>query len=194
MTKVPGTFVIFLKVKGTFMQGKLLDKYGIKQLGYYVKSIEETAQNMADALGAGPFFDMGAHPMAELKVRGKESTSLTRTAMGHMNDIQIELIELANDEPNVYDELGHYGLHHVCIWVDDADAVAKEFVDAGYEIAMELTSGQGLKVYYIDAREKIGNFIEINAPMEQLYMGIKMQHENWDGTRPLRSVAELMGR
>ncbi len=36
--------------------------------------------------------------------------------------------------------------------------------------------------------------IEVNAPLEQLYEGIRMQHENWDGTRPLRFVAELTGR
>ena len=175
------------------MYETLLSKYGVKQLGYYVKSIEETAEKMGTLLGAGPFFDMGVNPPAELEYRGKKSESLTRCALGHFNNVQIELIEVANDEPNVYDEAG-YGLHHICIWSDDTEKVAKEFVDAGFEIAMEMTSGQGLKVIYIDAREQLGSFIEVNAPLEQLYMGIKMQHENWDGTRPLRSVAELMGR
>ena len=176
------------------MPEALLNKYGVKQIGYYVKSIEETAEAMGKMLGAGPFFDMGVNPPAELKYRGKKSESLTRCALGHFKDVQIELIEVANDEPNVYEELGHYGLHHLCIWADDTEAVAGEFVDAGYEIAMEMTSGQGLKVVYIDAREHLGSFIEVNAPLERLYMGIKMQHENWDGTRPLRTMADLMGR
>lgn len=176
------------------MPETLLNKYGVKQIGYYVKSIEETAEAMGKMLGAGPFFDMGVNPPAELKYRGENSTSLTRCALGHFNDVQIELIEVANDEPNVYDELGHYGVHHLCIWADDTEVVAREFVDAGYEIAMEMTSGQGLKVVYIDAREQLGSFIEVNAPLEQLYMGIKMQHENWDGTRPLGTMADLMGR
>lgn len=176
------------------MNEGILGKYGVKQLGYYVESIEEAAGRMATLLGAGPFFDMGVHPPAKLKYRGEESASLTRCAIGHYHDIQIELIELANDEPNVYEELGHYGLHHLCIWSDDTEKVARELVDAGCEIAMEMTSGQGLYVVYVDAREQLGSFIEVNAPLEQLYQGIKMQHENWDGTRPLRSVAELMGR
>lgn len=176
------------------MHETLLNKYGVKQLGYYVKSIEESAETMSKMLGAGPFFDMGVNEPAKLEYRGKESESLTRTALGHFKDIQIELIEVANDEPNVYEELGHYGLHHLCIWVDDADKVAKEFVNAGFEIAMEMVSGSGLHVVYFDAREKLGSFIEVNAPLDQLYMGIKMQHENWDGTRPLRPITELMGR
>lgn len=176
------------------MQQAILGKYGVKQLGYYVKSIEETAQLMADKFGAGPFFDMGVNEPAELKYRGKPSKSLTRCATGHIDDVQVELIELANDEPNVYDELGRYGLHHICIWADDVDAVIEDFTKAGYEVAMEMVSGGGLHVAYFDCREALGTYVEVNAPMEQLYMGIKMQHDNWDGTRPLRSIAELMGR
>ena len=83
---------------------------------------------------------------------------------------------------------------HRAFWPDDSEAVVRGFVDAGYEIAMVMTSGQGLRVFYIDAREQMSSFIEVNAPLEQLYMGIKMQHGNWDGTRPLRIIADLMGR
>lgn len=176
------------------MYETLLSKYGVKQLGYYVESIEEAAEQMGKMIGAGPFFDMGVTEPAKLEYRGKESSFRMRTAIGHFKDIQIELIEAANDEPNVYEDLGRYGLHHVCIWADDTEKVAKEFVDAGFEIAMEMVSGQGLHIIYIDGREKLGSFIEVNAPLDQLYMGIKMQHENWDGTRPLRTMADLMGR
>ena len=172
----------------------ILNKYGVKQLGYYVESIEETAQLLADRFGAGPFFDLGVATPAKLELRGKECGSLTRCALGHFNNVQIELIEAANDEPSVYTEMGRYGLHHACIWADDAEKVAKEFVDAGFEIAMEMVSGQGLHVIYIDTVEALGIYTEVNAPIEQLYMGIKMQHENWDGTRPLRTMADLMSR
>ena len=176
------------------MHETLLNKYGVKQLGYYVESIEKTAELMAKMLGAGPFFDMGVTEPSKLEYRGKESGSRTRCALGHLNNIQIELIEVVNDEPNVYEEIGRFGLHHLCIWADDAEKVANEFIRAGFEVAMEMVSGQGLHIVYIDAREELGSFIEVNAPLEQLYQGIKMQHENWDGTRPLRPVTELMGR
>ena len=59
---------------------------------------------------------------------------------------------------------------------------------------MEMVSGQGLPVVYLDTVEELGVYVEVNPPLEQLYQGIKMQHESWDGTRPLRSVAELMGK
>ena len=176
------------------MSEKMLSKYGVKQLGYYVESIEETAEFMAKTLGAGPFFDLGVAEPAKLTLRGEECGSLTRCALGHLNNIQIELIEAANDEPSVYTEKGGYGLHHICIWADDVEKVKEEFAAEGVEVAMEMVSGQGLHVVYFDTVDQLGAYTEVNAPIEQLYMGIKMQHENWDGTRPLRTVADLMGR
>ena len=176
------------------MYEKLLNKYGVKQLGYYVKSIEETAEFMAKTLGAGPFFDLGVAEPAKLELRGEECKSLTRCALGHYNNVQIELIEAANEEPSVYTEAGKFGLHHVCIWADDVDQVIEDFKAEGVEVAMEMVSGQGLHVVYFDTVETLGVYTEVNAPIEQLYMGIKMQHENWDGTRPLRTMADLMGR
>ncbi|MGI6216751.1 MAG: VOC family protein [Coriobacteriales bacterium] len=176
------------------MNESILEKYGIRQLGYYVKNIEETAQIMAEVMGAGPFIDMGVNPCKSLLVRGKESKSLVRVAMGHVDDIQLELIELQNDEPNVYSEMGHYGLHHICMWSDDVDATVKALAAYGIEVAMDMESSAGMHVVYVDARDQFGTYIEIHQPLEQLFQGIKALHDNWDGTRPLRPVSELMGK
>ncbi len=175
------------------MYETLLNKYGVKQLGYYVESIKETAELMAKTFGAGPFFDLGVTEPAKLVLHGEDCKSLTRCALGHLNNVQIELIEPVNDEPSVYNEKG-FGLHHICIWADDVDQVMSDFKEAGFEVAMEMVSGQGLHVVYFDTVEAFGVYTEVNTPLEQLYMGIKMQHENWDGTRPLRTMADLMGR
>lgn len=176
------------------MYETLLSKYGVRQLGFYVKSIEETAAFMAKHLGAGPFFDMGVNELAKLQLHGADCKSLTRCALGHMNDVQVELIEPANDEPSVYTEAGGFGLHHICLWTDDLAKTIEEFKAEGVEVAMEMISGQGLPVVYLDTVEELGVYVEVNPPLDQLYQGIKMQHESWDGTRPLRSVAELMGK
>ena len=58
----------------------LLTKYGIKQIGYYVESIEETARAMRERLGAGPFIDLGANKPSSLLYRGNESGTLTRSS------------------------------------------------------------------------------------------------------------------
>lgn len=172
---------------------ELLEKYGVKQLGFHVKSIEESAELFAKLLGAGPFVDLGVFEPASLTYRGKDSGMRSRSALGHVKDIQIELIEVTTDEPDVYKENG-FGLHHVCVWSDDVDAVAREFASAGAEDAMEVVSGQGLQVVYLDAREQLGFFVECNAPIEQLWQGIRALHENaGEGTPALLPMAALMG-
>lgn len=176
------------------MYETLVGKYGVRQLGFYVKSIEETAEFLAKNFGAGPFFDMGVNEPANLQLHGADCKLLTRCALGHVKDVQIELIEAANDEPSVYTEAGGFGLHHICLWTDDLAKTIEEFKAEGVEVAMEMVSGQGLHVVYLDAVEELGIYIEMHQPLEQLYQGIKTQHENWDGTRPVRSVAELMGK
>ena len=176
------------------MSETLLTKYGIKQIGYYVKGIEETAQTMRDLLGAGPFIDLGANKPASLLYRGEDSGTLTRCAIGYLGDMQLELIEVLTDEPDVYKDLGHYGMHHICIWVDDVDAVKTKFQDAGIETAMEMVSGQGLKVIYFDAREKLGSFIEVNAPLDQLAGTAKALHEKATPEMPaVITMEQLMG-
>lgn len=176
------------------MKETLLSKYGIKQIGYYVESIEESAKAFADMLGAGPFVDLGSSEPASLLYRGKESSMRSRCAVGQLGNMQIELIEVLTDEPDVYKELGHYGLHHLCIWSDDVDKVVTDFRALDVEPAMEMVSGQGLKVAYLDARELLGSFIEVNAPIDQLWQGVKALAENADeNTPPLISMEALAG-
>lgn len=166
------------------MNEQVLDKYGIKQIGYYVKSIEETAEFLRSSLGAGPFVDLGANPLESCKVRGEDVELKMRTALGHINDIQLELIEVESAGPDPYHEMGHFGLHHFCIWVDDVDVAVEAFEESGMPLAMRITSGQGLQVAYVDAREQLGQYIEVNTPAEQLWQGIKAVHENSPAEAP----------
>lgn len=176
----------------------LLTKYGIKQIGYYVESIEETARAMRQRLGAGPFIDLGANKPSSLLYRGNESGTLTRCAIGNLGDMQLELIEVLTDEPDVYKDLGHYGMHHICIWVDDVAAVKEEFEQAGIDAAMEMVSSQGMPVIYFDAREQLGSFIEVNPPLNQLAGAAKALHEKatpeMPDVLPMEQLMCMMGR
>lgn len=173
---------------------EVFGKYGIRQLGYYVKSIEETAELFHSALGAGPFVDLGINGSDTCKIRGSEVALEMRTALGHMNDIQIELIEVETDGPDPYHEMGSYGLHHFCIWVDDVDAAVDDLKQHGMSLAMRMTSGQGMEIAYMDAREGLGQYIEVTSPSEQLWNGIKAVHENSPAEAPaLMPMSALMG-
>ena len=171
----------------------LIEKYGVKQLGFHVRSIEESAELFAKLVGAGPFVDLGVSEPQSLTYRGQASGMRSRCALGHVKDIQIELIEVVTDESDVYKDNG-FGLHHVCIWTDDVEAVAREFAEVGADVAMEMVSGQGLKVVYLDAREQLGCFVECNAPIEQLWQGVRALHENAkEGSPALIPMSALMG-
>lgn len=173
------------------MQEKLLNKYSIKQIGYYVKSIEETAEFFVKQLGSGPFVDLGTNPPASCTYQGEEIDLRSRCALGQLGDMQIELIEVSSEGPDPYKEIG-YGLNHYCIWADDVDAVAEELAAIGVEPAMVMISGQGLKVVYFDTRELLGHYLEVNAPIDRMWQAVKMLTENSDGSTPCVLGMEAM--
>lgn len=179
------------------MDGKIFEKYGIKQLGYNVKSIDETAELMHSLFGAGPFIDMGVNEPASCKIRGVEQPVKMRTAIGYLGSMELELIEDLGDCPSPYQEAGGFGLHHYCIWVDDVQEAVDEFAAAGMEVAMDMVSGSGMRVVYVDAREQLGQYIEVNPPLEQVaQMGMGVHQKMADGPAliSIQDVMAMMGR
>ncbi len=172
---------------------EVFDKYGIKQIGYYVESIEASAELFHKSLGAGPFVDLGENVTEECDIRGQKVRLAMRTALGHMNDIQLELIQVTTDGPDPYHEAGNYGLHHFCIWADDVDSAVNSLEETGMSLAMRMTSGQGMEVAYMDARDALGQYIEVTTPSEQLWQGIKAVHENAPSDAPaIMPITALM--
>lgn len=173
---------------------ELFDAYGIKQLGYYVESIEETAALLRGALGAGPFIDSGVSEFPACEVRGEQVPLSIRTALGHVNDIQLELIEIPSAGPDPYHEMGRFGLHHFCVYVDDVDAAVAALEAAGMTVAMRLESGGGQKIAYVDARAALGQYIELCTPNERLWQAVAAVHAKADADAPaLVPVSALMG-
>lgn len=173
---------------------EFFDTYGIKQLGYYVESIESSAELFRKSIGAGPFVDLGVNVAEKVSIRGDEATLEMRTALGHIDDIQIELIEVNSAGPDPYHEMDSFGLHHFCIWVDDVDEAVESLISSGMSLAMRMTSGQGMEIAYLDARPILGQYIEVTSPSEQLWQGIKAIHEKSPAEAPsLMSMAALLG-
>lgn len=178
------------------MIDKIMNKYGIRQIGYSVKSIEETAELLHDTLGAGPFIDLGVNSPDSCKIRGVEQEVTMRTAIGYLGSMELELIEDKSEGASPYSEMGRYGLHHYCIWVDDVDAAVADLTAAGMEVAMDMVSGSGMRVVYVDAREQLGQYIEVNPPNEQLaQMGMGV-HQKMEGPAlvGIQDVMAMMGR
>ena len=170
----------------------IVDQYGIKQIGYYAQSIEETAAQLREALGAGPFIDLGISEPASCEFRGEQIAIRSRCALGQLGGMQLELIESHTEGMDPYQEMGRFGIHHFCIWADDVDAVVEQCKAEGIEPAMTMVSGQGLKVVYLDAREQLGQYIEVNAPIEQLAGAVAAVHAKWEGDESVIGMDVLM--
>ena len=150
----------------------IVDQYGIKQIGYYVQSIEETAAQLREALGAGPFIDLGISEPASCEFRGEQIAIRSRCALGQLGGMQLELIESHTEGMDPYQ-------------VEQCKA-------EGIEPAMTMVSGQGLKVVYLDAREQLGQYIEVNAPIEQLAGAVAAVHAKWEGDESVIGMDVLM--
>lgn len=173
------------------MYEKLLNKYAINQVAYYVKDVEEASKAHSALFGSGPFFYLD-NPMTPAKTmyRGKEIELTMALAYGAYGDLQIEMIQVLSTDENVYTEFGRYGFHHFSTWVDDFDGALNDFAEAGFEPAQLMESGQGLKIAYIDCREVWGHYVEIHAPQTVMNDLNKKMKDAWDGTSPYIKASE----
>lgn len=163
------------------MQEKLLNKYAINQVAYYVEDIEKAAKAHGSLFGSGPFFFIDSMKPAKTLFHGEEIELEMALAYGAYGDLQIELIQVLSKDPNVYTEFGHYGFHHFSTWVDDFDGALKDFADAGFKPSQIMESGAGLKIAYVDCREVWGHYVEIHNPQSAMNILNQKLTEAWDG-------------
>jgi hypothetical protein len=173
------------------MYERLLNKYAINQVAYYVEDVEKAARAHNELFGSGPFFYLD-NPMTPDKTifRGEEITLTMALAYGAYKDLQIEMIQVLSDSPNVYTEMGHYGFHHFSTWVDDFDGALKDFANAGFEPAQIMYSGGGLKIAYVDCRAVWGHYVEIHNPQPTMNNINKKMAAVWDGSNPYIKASE----
>ena len=166
------------------------------QYAWHVPKLEEAAEYWANDLGVGPFFlnEMNSEDYEGFRYRGGNGTLQMRLAWAQSKEGQIELIEVKSREANVYHDLispEKTGFHHIGIWSDDYEA-DKSALEKKYEIAMDM--GTNTNICYFDTTKVSGNMIELierNEGIVGLFGLIKKAADTWDGTKPLRSMAEL---
>lgn len=164
------------------MHETILNKYAINQVAYIVEDLEEAALEHSKLFGSGPFLYMDPVTMAKAVYKGEEIELTMQQAYGQFGNLQIEFIKVWST-PNPY---GCTGFHHFSNWVDDYDAAIAEFAAAGFEPVIEMESGGGLRIAYIDTAEKYGHCVEIHPPIQGFWDMIKKAADDWDGTNPYR--------
>lgn len=165
----------------------LLNKYAINQLGYVTDDLEKFTRTHSEMFGSGPFVYMTPPPMEKVLFRGEEIDYAIDVAYGMYGDLQIEIIKSKGEKPSCYTEKG-LGFNHVSIWVDDLDQAVADFKEAGFEIAMEMWSSQGLHVVYMDTVELLGHYVEMHNPQPFLIDMNKKMAADWDGSEPYRPI------
>ena len=168
------------------MYETLLNKYGVNQMGYYVKDAEEAAALHSRLFGSGPFVvcEVGVD---KAFCRGKEVDLRLKVAFGQHAGLQVEIIQVLSADPNAYFEMGRYGFHHVSIWTDDIDRTIAEFEAEGFPVAMLMFSGP-MKIAYFDCREALGYYVECHMPTPEVWAAHAAAARDWDGKDPVRVV------
>ena len=167
----------------------------VMQVAYIVKDLEKSLDYWVNVMKAGPFF-VTDHQTDNQVYRGKPTSCALTAAVGYCGDMQIELIRLNNDAPTVFreglDDNGE-GFHHIFTVVKDFDAEIEKYAKAGCEVAYTSSTPQIGRIAIVDARSKIGSFVELvdySDYLMQLIDSLEETHLNWDGSDPIRYTAK----
>lgn len=166
------------------------------QYAWHVPTIEAGVEYWANTMGVGPFFvsDVDAADRNGVTYRGAPAELTMRVAWAETAAGQIELIQVTSSAPNVYHDLiapDQTAFHHVGVWSDDY-AADKTRLSSGYEVAMDM--GPDTNICYVDTSAESGTMLELierNDSIVGLFALIRKAADTWDGSRPLRDMADL---
>lgn len=171
-------------------------KRPIAHVGYTVKDIAAGVDLWTRAFGAGPFFQLGDVEFDELEHDGAPAIFEHSTAFGSWGKIAVELWEIHRLDP--VDSLGpRFGtvnqLNHVAYYVDDPQEEGDRLEALGFPLLVRAKVGE-VELRLHDAPQ-LGHMIELQPQSDltdRFQDGVAAAARDWDGTRPLREVREIL--
>ncbi len=164
------------------------------QLCWIVPNLEAAIHRWVKTAGAGPFFVFDALHFDDANYRGEPGDiQPCRAAIGQLGDLQIELVEPADDGPGLWTELvprGGFGFHHTGLYCHDYAAERAAYLASGAEMAFEGLM-MGARTCYIDTVPSLGFMTELitaNPVAEQVFKAFRDAAEGWDGSDPIRTL------
>jgi len=141
---------------------------GISQVALVVNDLDTAVERYWKRYGVGPwhFYTYGKPLLRKMSYRGRPAEYRMRIAMAQAGPLNIELIEIV-DGPTVYaDHVAKhgYGVQHLGVQVDDADAAIAMANAAGIDV---LQDGSGFgpdgdgHFAYLDTEDDLGVMIEL---------------------------------
>lgn len=169
----------------------------VVQNAYVVPDLEAACHRLHGLFRIGPFFRLPPREIRDVVYRGRllDAPLVIEVALAMAGDVQVELIRQTSPGPSAFrDMYGEHdtGLHHVAYFASDFATERRAFVDAGYEVAMEMPGRGDYRICYIDARAAVGHMIEIypDHPMLRgLYAYVEEHTSAWDGSDLIQPIA-----
>ena len=167
------------------------------QVAYHVTDIHRAAREMAEKVGAGPFFINENITLTWGEHRGEPTDFVHSSAYGQWGELMVEFFQQENDTPNTpYRDMyaaDQEGLHHTAIMVPDMEEAFEYFERNGMPVVTRCGLGRsgGVDFAFIDARPLLGHMIEIYPRSEGVlgfYRHVREASVGWSGEDPLRSV------
>jgi methylmalonyl-CoA/ethylmalonyl-CoA epimerase len=149
---------------------------GISQIALVVEDLEKAVERYWKVFGVGPwqFYSYGKPLLKKMSYRGKPAEYRMRIAMAQVGSLNLELIEMQEGRTVYADFVAKhgFGVHHVGVQVDDADAAIALAKEAGIEMLQD-GSGFGCEgdghFAYLDTEEAIGVMIELREAPRKRY-------------------------
>jgi hypothetical protein len=171
---------------------------GLIQLAYTVPDVGEGIAYWTNVMKAGPWFLAEKFSGDEPVYRGAPCRALINAALGFAGSIQIELIELANEEPGIHRDAirsqGH-GFHHFGQACSDIEVERARYEALGYANAFQARMPSGDMVYYMEPPDTISSglveLISAGPIIDAAFTRMWASSIGWEGDRPVRPFAQL---
>jgi len=129
---------------------------GFGQVGIVVKDVETVARSYWNILGIGPWniYSLEAPVLRDHMYHGKPAWAKAKIAQAQVGAVQLELYQPVEGDSICGDFLKKRGewMHHISMFVDDADATAAELVKEGFPCLESGRYGKDGAYYYIDTK------------------------------------------
>jgi hypothetical protein len=169
-------------------------KHPIVQIAYFVGDAKQAAIDMADRVGAGPFFLIERIELAWAEHRGQPRKFLHTSAYGQWGSLMIEFVQQDEEGPSPFRDLyrpGQQGIHHVAMMVDSLPETYRYCEQQELAIAAKAQTLSGTEFAFVDTAATLGHMIEIYQRSAQLigfYDLVRAASVGWDGREPVRTL------
>ena len=164
----------------------------IYHISFYVPDVEEASLKHHKMFGSGPFMIMKDFHNENQIYKGQPFVIDISMSTGWWGDVAVEFVQQNNDGPSYFKDNGRYGFHHVCMGAPDTKQSVLDFNENGCETVMYDYTREDFPYAYIDARELLGMYIEINPGPDPVYKAVKEWAQDWDKeTKVLRYMDDL---